>query len=202
MMAATACELKWINISISIGAVAIVVSVLFSVLLLVSSALRRRQQLLVLTLRRQLEAARMNQTTNNSQVQPPHPTNHQCQHSSLCISEEHVYADVVQDDNIAMTSENVAYEQTSGNVVTTDNVAYEQSSGNVMTTDNVAYEQTSGNVTTTENVACEQNSGMALSTENMAHGHCGVPLHDKPPDEPGTTPQEAKQAIEDEEDYI
>ena len=283
-MAATTYGLNWPNILMAAGAVAVVVCVPFSALLYVCSALTRRQKLLILNLQRQLRAAKsMNQAISTSQVQPSHLINitAQCQHSSWHTSEEPVYADVKQEDDVAlttedvayeeisenvkttenveqtsgnvMTTENVAYEQTSGNVMTTDNVAYEQTSGttenvayeqtsgttksvayeqtsenvmttenveqeqtsgNVMTTENVAYEQTSGNVMTTdnvayeqtsgttENVAYEQTSGNVKTTENVAYGQGEVPIHDKLPDEQRTTPQEAKQEIEDEEDYI
>ena len=120
-----------------------------------------------------------------SQVRPPHVTINTdlYQHSPRNISEDPVYADV----DMALTIENVAYEQTSEDVKTIENVTYEQTSGNVKTIENVTYEQTSGNVKTFENVS---------------HGHCEVLLHDKHPHESGTTPQEAEQVIEDEEDYI
>ena len=169
MTAATTCELQWTYISIAIGGVALVAAVLFSDLLFVSSVLTRRQRLLNMTLRRQLRAARLNQEKSSSEVEPPHPimsNSNQWQHLSRCISEEPVYADVHKEDDMAMTTENVGYEQISGNLLTTENV--EQTSGNVMTTDNVAHEQISGNVMTTDNVAYEQNSGNVMTTDNVA----------------------------------
>ena len=116
-MAATTCELNWTNISFTIGVVTLVVSVPFLVLLVASFALTRRQRCLILALRRQLEITSMNQATSVSQVQPPHPVvnSDQCQHSSPCISEEPVYADV-QEDDIAVITEYVASEKTCGNV--------------------------------------------------------------------------------------
>ena len=70
------------------------------------------------------------------------------------------------------------------------------------TSENVAYEQTSANVISTENVAYKQTSKMALATNNAAYGHCWVPHHDKPPHEPGITPPpQETEVMEHEEDY-
>ena len=115
-MASTACELQWTYISITIGVIALVASVLFTVLIVVGSTLTRRQKKLILTLRRQLAQARMNQATSASQVQSPHPGINMKKHhySSPDISEEPVYDAVQQENNLTLTfTKNVAYGETS-----------------------------------------------------------------------------------------